>query len=122
MPLLLVGGIFQPRFTCCLGSVVIVGREFYRWGYLTKYGPNSFIRELGAIPLNVAEILLILGIGSLYPRMRYSGLFKNRKLYKKLFQQKIDSHLVEVNKEIENNKHSSIRNWRNNRSLLPMHP
>lgn len=122
MPLLFVGGIFQPRFTSCMGAVVIVGREFYRWGYLSKDGPNSLIREVGAIPLNVAEILLIGGLGSLYYRMRYHGLLRNRKLYKKLFQNKIDGHLIEVKKEIENNKNAEIRNWRNNRSLLPMHP
>jgi len=54
-------------------------------GYLSKDGPNSPIREMGAYPLNIAEIIMILGLGSIWFRRRYDGLIKNRKLYKRLF-------------------------------------
>lgn len=105
-----------------MGSVIIVGRELYRWGYLSKDGPNSHIRELGAIPLNAAEIFLVLGFASLYFRMRYEGLLRNRKLFKRLFTQKIDGSVEKMTKEIENNNNSPIKQWRDSRSLLPMHP
>jgi hypothetical protein len=117
-----VGGIFQPRFTAFLGSVVICGRELYRWGYLSKDGPNSHIRELGAVPLNVAEILLILGFASIYTRMRYEGLLRNRKFYKRFFTQKINGSIEKVTKDIENANNSPIKIWRDSRSVLPMHP
>ena len=117
-----VGGIFQPRFTASLGVVVICGRELYRWGYLSKDGPNSHIRELGAIPLNAAEIFLILGFASIYTRMRYEGLLRNRKFYKRLFTQKINGTVEKVSKDIENAKNSPIKIWRDSRSLLPLHP
>ena len=64
IPTLLFGGFFFPRFATGLGSVILVGREFYRAGYMSNDGPNSKIREIGAIPLNVAEMLLMVSIAS----------------------------------------------------------
>jgi len=84
MPLVLLGGIFRPRFTLALTSVVIAGRCLYTAGYMSKEGPNSKIREMGAIPLNVAEICLILGLGALvFKSTSTLGLLKNRKIYKR---------------------------------------
>ena len=84
MPLVLLGGIFRPRFTLALTSVVIAGRCLYTAGYMSNEGPNSKIREMGAIPLNVAEICLILGLGALvFKNTSTLGLLKNRKIYKR---------------------------------------
>lgn len=85
MPLVIVSGLFRPKSTAFFGSVVIAGRELYRMGYQSTDGPNSVIRELGAVPLNAAEIFMILGLGTLWFTRRYEGLFRNRKIYKKLF-------------------------------------
>ena len=79
LPLLFVGGIFKPRLAASVAGVVFVGREFYRIGYLTKEGPSSVIREIGAVPVNVSEIFLILGISSIYLRRRFGSFFENRK-------------------------------------------
>mmetsp|Transcript_25345 Transcript_25345/g.29762 ORF Transcript_25345/g.29762 Transcript_25345/m.29762 type:complete len:110 (-) Transcript_25345:193-522(-) len=59
LPLLFVQGAFMPRFTTAMASVMLIGREFYRFGYLTKEGPSSVIREIGAVPLNAAGFFLI---------------------------------------------------------------
>jgi hypothetical protein len=84
MPLVLLGGIFRPRFTLALTSVVIAGRGLYTAGYMSNEGPNSKIREMGAIPLNAAEIFLILGLGALvFKSTSTLGLLKNRKIYKR---------------------------------------
>ena len=62
-PLGLMSAVFFPRVVTGLGAVVLIGRELYRFGYTSADGPNSKIREMGAIPLNVAELLLVLGLG-----------------------------------------------------------
>ena len=63
LPLVLISGIFRPKTTSFLTMIIISGRELYRAGYLSKDGPNSKIRELGAYPLNIAGIILILSLG-----------------------------------------------------------
>ena len=85
VPLLLVSAVFQPRFTACLTLPVLFGRELYKTGYMSPDGPNSKVRECGAIPLNIAEIFLILGVGSIWFRKRYEGLLRNRRIYKRMF-------------------------------------
>ena len=80
MPALLVNGIFFPKFSASIGMCVIIGREFYRYGYMTNDGPNSKIREIGAIPLNVAEISLYLGLALIISRYFFGGFFSRRKL------------------------------------------
>lgn len=122
LPMVLVSGVFQPQTTALLTSTVIVGRELYRMGYLSKDGPNSQIRELGAYPLNIAEIVMIMGLGSIWFRKRYVGLLKNRKFYKNAFVQRSNLKLKEVEAEIKNEKSASIKIWRDQRSMLPMHP
>ena len=80
MPLTLVAGVFFPRFTVsCIGTI-IVGRELYRYGYLTKEGPNSLIRELGAYPLNIAEIFLIMSLGLVYLKYKTGAFFLRRRI------------------------------------------
>lgn len=91
-------------------------------GYLSKDGPNSFIRELGAIPLNAAEICLILGLGTLWFTRRYEGLFRNRKIYKRMFSDPTNVALTAVKKEIKEENEAVFSKWRKSRSLLPMHP
>jgi len=54
--------------------------------------------------------------------MRYEGLLRNRKFYKRLFTPKINITKIKVTKDIEDNKISHFKIWRESRSLLPMHP
>ena len=77
---MLTTGLFFPKMTAGLGLVVLAGRELYKYGYMTKDGPNSFIRELGAFPLNVSEFLITLSLGFMYLRYRTGPLLKKRKL------------------------------------------
>lgn len=41
-----------------MAAVMLVGREFYRFGYLDKHGPSSVVREIGAVALNAAGIFV----------------------------------------------------------------
>lgn len=80
MPLTLVAGIFLPRFTVgCVGTIII-GRELYRYGYLTNEGANSAIRELGAYPLNIAEMFLIMSLGLVYFKYKMGAFFLRRRV------------------------------------------
>ncbi len=47
LPLLLVGGLFNPRAYAGLGAVYLVSRFLYAVGYAGSKGPKG--RELGAI-------------------------------------------------------------------------
>jgi len=71
MPLVLLLGMFRPRSTVALAGTVIVGRELYSFGYNSREGPNSKVREMGAYPLNIAEILMILSFGQLFYSRRF---------------------------------------------------
>lgn len=93
-------------------SVVICGRELYRFGYLSKDGPNSVIREIGAIPLNVAEIMLLIGFTSLWFRHRFSGALKNRKLIRKFTHSKQDVMLEKILKEDKDAKEGYFKIYR----------
>ena len=90
LPLLLVGGAFTPRFSAALGLTVFVGRELYRYGYMTKEGPNSHIREAGAIPLNIAEVMMILGVGVLALRYFFGPFLGRRKFIRRFTWSKVD--------------------------------
>ena len=79
LPLLLVGGVFMPRFFTAMGLTVIVGRELYRYGYMTNEGPNSHIREAGAIPLNAAEFFMIAAVGGRALKYFFGPFFGRRK-------------------------------------------
>ena len=83
LPAILVGGLFFPKFCATMGGVVIIGRELYRAGYMTKHGPNSTIRELGAVPLNIAEILVIGSLTIIGIKYFTGPFFSRRKLVKR---------------------------------------
>ena len=84
LPLLLFNGFFFPKFATSMGLMIFVGRELYRYGYMSPDGPNSHIREAGAIPLNVAEMALLGGAMLIVGRFCFGGFIRNRKLYKRL--------------------------------------
>ena len=100
LPLLLVGGLFFPTFSASMGCVVIAGRELYRQGYTSNDGPNSKIREMGAIPLNVAEMLMMLGIGAVAMGYFFGPFFKNRRFVQRFTMSKFDIKYKEVLKKI----------------------
>ena len=83
LPLILVSGIFRPRFTLALTGVIFTGRTLYSVGYTSCEGANSKIREMGAIPLNIAELLLVLGLAGLFVKHKMSWMLTNRKFYKR---------------------------------------
>jgi hypothetical protein len=118
MPLTLVGGIFFPRFTFGCTSVVLVGRELYRFGYMSKDGPNSKIRELGAYPLNIAEILMILSLGVVYLKYKTGAFFLRRKVVRRFTHTTYDKRFEELEKEAEKAKN----NWYPEEVMGPMHP
>ena len=101
LPLLLVGGIFTPRFSSAMGLTVFVGRELYRYGYMTNEGANSHIRELGAIPLNAAEVFMILGVGALALKYFFGPFLGRRRLIKRFTMSKVDRKTEEVLEEIK---------------------
>ncbi len=96
IPLLLIGGLFIPRFSAGLGTVVLFGRELYRYGYMTNEGANSHIRELGAIPLNAAEFFMMVGIGVIAWKYFFGQFFRNRNFIKRITMSKIDRKTEEV--------------------------
>lgn len=118
MPLTLMTGIFFPRFTFGCTSVVLVGREFYRFGYLSKDGPNSRIREMGAYPLNIAELMLILSLGAVYLKYKTGAFFLRRKFVRRFTWTIYDKKFDELAKEAEKAKGS----WTPEETLGPMHP
>lgn len=71
LPVLLVTGVFQPTLAAIFGTTTLVGRELYKYGYNTRQGPNSNIREAGAIMLNASEILLLLLMGTMWFRLKF---------------------------------------------------
>jgi hypothetical protein len=121
LPLTLVGGMFAPRFTVACASVVLVGRSLYAYGYFSKYGPTSHIREMGAITLNVAEILLIGSLFTTFLRYKTGTFFTNRKIYKRFTQTFLDKRVDEIKKEA-NQAGQVWRQAHNKRAMAPMHP
>ena len=109
----------MPRFSATMAGVVLLGRELYRFGYLTKEGPSSPIREIGAVPLNAAEFLVI-GSVSFYLFKRYSGsFFANRKIVKYFTHNHYDRRMEEIIKKADLAKKGlAVRKP----AMLPMHP
>lgn len=119
LPLMFVQGIFLPRFTASMAAVVFVGRELYRIGYVTKEGPSSKIRELGALPLNAAEFLLI-GSVSFYLFKRWSGgFFSRRKIVRRFTFTPFEKRMEEVVKKLDLEKKG---HGRKQPAMIPMHP
>ena len=86
----------MPRLFTALGVTVIAGRELYRYGYMTNEGPNSHIREAGAIPLNAAEFLMIVGVGCLALKYFFGPFFGRRNFVKRFTMSKIDRKMEYV--------------------------
>ena len=90
MPVLLCSGLFFPRATASVGAVILGGRELYRVGYMSSEGPNSKIREAGAMPLNIAMILSILSVSFIALRYKFGPFVTNRKVVKYFTESKLD--------------------------------
>jgi hypothetical protein len=76
----IIGGIFLPRTSLLCGTGILAGRELYRIGYQSPEGPNSHVREAGAIPLNACELLVSLGVIFMFLKMRTGLFISNRKI------------------------------------------
>ena len=110
-------GAFMPRFATAMGSVMLVGREFYRFGYHDKDGASSKVIEFGAVPLNAAGFFLIGSLSLLAMKRRTGDFWSRRKFVKYFTHSRVDKHLEEVIRKanIEKRKPPEA-------SLLPMHP
>jgi len=118
MPLTLVTGIFFPRFTVGCTTTVLLGRELYRRGYLSKEGANSKLREMGAIPLNIAEMVLILSLGLVYLKYKTGSFFLRRKFIRRFSWTHYDKRFEELKREQD----KASKSWAVEESLGPMHP
>ena len=118
MPLSLVTGVFFPRFTFGCLTIVFVGRELYRFGYLSKNGASSKIREMGAIPLNVAELMLIMALGLAYLKYKTGSFFLRRKFVRSFSWTYYDKQWEELQKENDR----ASKSWAVEESLGPCHP
>ena len=90
----------MPRFFGAMGATVIVGRELYRYGYMTNDGPNSRVREAGAIPLNAAEFFMVLAVGGLALQYLFGPFFSRRNFVKRFTMSKIDRKIDYVKDRI----------------------
>ena len=101
LPLLFVQGIFAPRFSAGMAATMLIGRELYRFGYLTKEGPSSRIREAGAIPLNAAGFFLIGGAALSVLKRQTGGFFARRKSVRYFTTTHYDVRMEKVVKDAE---------------------
>lgn len=95
-----------------------MGREFYRFGYLSKEGASSKIREMGALPLNAAEFFMIGSLGFIYLRYKTGAFVLRRKIIKRFTTTHYDVRFAEIEKEAE----KAANSWRKEEAMLPMHP
>ena len=89
----------MPRFSAAMAGVMLVGREFYRFGYLDKDGPSSKIREIGAVPLNAAGFFLITSLAFIAAKRRTGDFFSRRKFVRRFTHTHYDKHMEQVLKE-----------------------
>ena len=123
MPLLLVGGVFNARWAASAAGFVLVGRELYRFGYRSKHGASSPIREAGAIPLNIAEFSMICALSLVYLKYRVGPFFARRGFVQRWTKTSYDKKYAEVTEELERNSGGpSIYMYRKLRPLLPLDP
>ena len=80
---------------------MLIGRELYRFGYLTKEGPSSRIREAGAIPLNAAGFFLIGGAALSVLKRQTGGFFARRKSVRYFTTTHYDVRMEKVVKDAE---------------------
>ena len=99
-----MAGMFFPRTVASLGVITITGREIYRYGYMTKEGPNSYVREVGAVSLNIAELFTISLIGVVALRYFFGPFFNNRRFVKRFKLGKVDIKLEEVMRKLKDGR------------------
>ena len=100
MPVFLINGLFFPRITAGLGLVVLGGRELYRMGYMSPQGPTSEIREYGAYPLNISELLAGLSVAFIFIRYQFGGFVSRRKVVQYFTKSKYNKELEEMQKNV----------------------
>ena len=111
----------MPRFAAAMAGTMLVGREFYRFGYLTNEGATSKIREAGAIPLNLAGVLLTGSIAMFIFKRQTGGFFSRRKTVRRFTTNAYDIRMEKVLKDAESAKRAPIVS-REHPAMLPMHP
>ena len=104
LPSFMMLGVFVPRITAGLGLVVIGGRELYRFGYMSPEGPTSKIREQGAYPLNISELLLASGVLFMFLRYQFGGFVSRRKLIQRLTMSRHEVELAALKDDILKDK------------------
>jgi hypothetical protein len=95
--------------TAGLGAVILGGRELYRVGYQTNDGPNSKIREAGAIPLNIAELLIALGLCFTFMRYRFGLFISNRNIVQKFTMTKYQKTLHDMRNDVIKGKNKKSK-------------
>ena len=100
MPVFLINGLFFPRFTAGLGLIVLGGRELYRMGYMSPQGPTSDIREYGAYPLNISELLAGLSVAFVFLRYQFGGLISRRKVVQYFTKSNYNKELEKMQKNV----------------------
>ena len=110
----------MPRFTASMAAVMLVGREFYRFGYLDKNGPSSKVREVGAVALNAAGIFVTLSAVMVVLKRQTGGFFSRRKFVRRFTHTFYDTRMEKVLKDAELAAKGFVPN--KPVTLLPMHP
>ena len=97
-------GLFFPRLTAGLGIVVLGGRELYRIGYMSPEGPVSKIREYGAYPLNIGELLAVFSLSFVFLRYQFGGWANRRRIVRYFTMSRYDVELKKVMKDLKDVK------------------
>lgn len=119
LPLLFVQGVFMPRFAAGMAATMLVGREFYRFGYLDKQGPSSHVREVGAVALNAAGFFLITASAFYILKRQTGGFFSRRKFVRYWTHGHYELQLEKVQKAADLAKKGV---GKKQAPMLPMHP
>ena len=107
IPMMFLSSLFYPRLTVGLGTVVLLGRGLYTYGYYTE-SAQSIIREVGAVPMNVAEIFFTLSVSTAVVSFFCMPFIRRRNFYRKRFWTVYERKLDEV-KDQESRYHRDIR-------------
>ena len=95
--------------SCFLGSIVLTGRELYRVGYMSPEGPNSKVREAGAVPLNAAGLFLLLGMGFVVLRFQTGRFLGDRKIVQKFTHSRVERELEKLQLKTYGSKKVKVR-------------
>lgn len=109
----------MPRFAAGMAATMLVGREFYRFGYLDKQGPSSKVREVGAVALNAAGFLLINSVLFYTLKRQTGGFFSRRKFVRYWTHGHYEVQLEKVQKATELARKGV---GKKQKPMLPMHP